>query len=61
MLKVFIATRVDEVNWDECREQSILAYSKEQALELARKEYGEWEVEEVELTPRVLTQSFVWG
>lgn len=62
MIKVFIATRVDKVDWDECVEQTIIAYSKEEALSLANKEYGKWKVEEVEdLTPKVLTQSFNWG
>ena len=62
MIKVFIATRVDKVDWDECVEQTILAYSEEEALVLANKEYGEWKVEEVEdLAPKVLTQSFNWG
>lgn len=61
-IRIFIATRVDRPDWDECEEQTILAYSKEEALELAEYEYGEWKVEEIEnLTPQVLTQSFIWG
>lgn len=61
-IKVFIATRADKVNWDECREQTILAYSEKEALEIANKEYGEWKVQEItDLVSQTLTKSFVWG
>ena len=61
-IKVFIAKRIDKLNWDGCREQTILAYSKEEALELANKEYGSWQVQEItDLAPQTLTQSFIWG
>ncbi len=62
MMKLFIATRLDKVNWDECVEQTIAAYSKEEALELASIEYGVWEVNEVDLSiSQVLTQHIKWG
>lgn len=61
-IKVFVATRTDKVNWDECREQTILAYSEAEALEIANREYGEWKVQEItDLIPQTLTKSFVWG
>ena len=62
MMKLFIATRLDKVDWDECVEQTIAAHSKEEALELASREYGLWEVNEVDLSiSQVLTQHINWG
>lgn len=61
-IKVFIATRTDKVNWDECREQTILAYSEKEALEIANEEYGTWKVQEItDSVSQTLTKSFVWG
>ena len=62
-MKVYIVKRTDEVGYDECKEQTIVAKSKERALVWANKEYGRWEiVKEVDLNrEQVLTQHFLWG
>lgn len=66
-MKLFIATRLDldKVNWDECVVQTIAAHSKEEALELASREYGVWEVNEVDFSisqlSQLLTRPIKWG
>ena len=61
-MKLFIATRADKINWDECVEQTIAAHSIEEAIELACREFGVWEINEVDMSiAQVLTQSYNWG
>lgn len=60
-MKLFIATRLDKGDFTECVKQIIAAYSKEEALELASRDYGVWEVNEVDIsTPRVLMQRILY-
>ena len=57
IMKLFIATRVDKVDWYECMEQIIIAHSTDEAMELARNEFGVWSLHEVDMTiPQVVTQ-----
>lgn len=61
-MKIFIATRKDENDWDECVEQTIIAKDKEEALKLANKEYGVWKLVEISTKEsKILTKSFIWG
>lgn len=59
-LNVYIVERKDDFDWDEYKEQTIVAESKERAIELANREYGEWQVKKtVDLTKeQVLTKDF---
>lgn len=62
-MKVYIVERVDEVDYDECKEQTIVAENVDRALELAEKEYGVWKIKKkVDLNKeQVLTQYYLWG
>ena len=62
-MKVYIVERKDDYNWDEYIEQTIVAESEERAIELAKKEYGEWKVTKiVDLSKeQVLTKYFNAG
>ncbi len=61
MMKLFTAIRLDEGDFAECVKQIILAYSEEEALELASRDYGVWEVIEEDMSiPRVLMQRILY-
>lgn len=62
-MKVYIVERKDDYNWDEYIEQTIVAESEERAIELAKKEYGEWKIKKnVDLSKeQVLTKDFNAG
>lgn len=62
-MNLYIVKRYDEVDWDECTEQTILARDEVEALELANREYGSWYIDEVvDMTKsRVLTTHHIWG
>ena len=46
-MKLYIVKRYDEVDWDECAEQTILARDEVEALELANRLYGSWYIDEI--------------
>ncbi|MCW6111910.1 hypothetical protein [Clostridium sporogenes] len=60
MLNVYVVERTDETDWDEYIEQTIVAETKERAIELASKEYGVWDItKKVDLNiEQVLTKDF---
>ena len=62
-MRLFIVKRNDTTDYDECIEQTILATSEKEALDLASREYGSWYIfEEVAMSKsRVLTQHYIWG
>ncbi|WP_024614681.1 hypothetical protein [Clostridium sp. Ade.TY] len=62
-LNVYIVERKDDFDWDEYKEQTIVAESEKRAIELANREYGEWQVKKsVDLTKeQVLTKAFNAG
>lgn len=61
MLNVYVVERTDETDWEECIEQTIVAETKERAIELASKEYGVWDItKKVDLNiEQVLTKDFL--
>lgn len=61
-MKIFIATRKDMIDWDQCDEQTILAKDEEEALLLASMQFGDWQVKQIKTKEgMVLTKSFQWG
>lgn len=63
MLNVYVVKRIDEEDYDECTEQTIVAIDEKRALELASQQYGQWEIsQKVDLTKEgVLTQHYLYG
>ncbi|MBO0545423.1 hypothetical protein EXQ32_14640 [Clostridium botulinum] len=60
MLNVYVVERIDEIDWDEYVEQTIVAETEERAIESANKEYGVWGINrKVDLNiEQVLTKDF---